>query len=50
MRVASEGVLLPEPSGRAERQVTDSSTSGPDGCKQAVHEGARDSPSLECRG
>ena len=44
------GVLLPEPGGLAERQTTHSSTSEPDECKRAVHKGARDSPSLECRG
>ena len=43
-------MLVPRPSGRAERQVTHPLTSGPDGCKQAVHEGARDSLSLVCRG
>ena len=36
---AQVGVLIPRPSGRAERQATHSSTSGPDGCKQAVFEG-----------
>ena len=41
---------VPRPSGRAERQVTHPLTSGPDGCEQAVHEGARDSLSLVCRG
>ena len=38
------------PSGRAERQVTHSSASGPDVCKRTVHECASDGPSRECRG
>ena len=50
VRTARVGVLFPRPSGRAERQVTHPSTSGLDGCKRTVHEGARDSPSLVCRG
>ena len=41
---------VPRPNGRAERQVTHPLTSGSDGWKQAVHEGARDSLSLVCRG
>ena len=40
-------MLVPRPSGRADRQVTRPLTSS-DGCKQAVHESARDS--LVCRG
>ena len=48
--VARAGVLVPRPSGLAERQTTHSSTSGPDECKRPVHECVRDSPSLECRG
>ena len=38
------------PSGLAERQTTHSSASGTDECKRTVHECARDSPSLVCRG
>ena len=50
MRTARAGVLFPRPSGLAKRQNTHPSTSGLDGCKRTAHEGARDSPSLECRG
>ena len=50
MRTARAGVLFPRPSGLAERQTTHPSTSGLAGCKRTVHEGARDSPSLVCRG
>ena len=46
--VARAGVLVPRSSGLAERPTTHSSTSGPDECKLAVHNGARDSLSLEC--
>ena len=46
MRTARVGVLFPRPSGLAERQTTHPSTSGLDGCKRTVHEGAsaRESP------
>ena len=41
MRTARAGVLFPRPSGLAERQTTHPSTSGLDGCKRTVHEGAK---------
>ena len=45
-----KGVLLPEPSVCVEREPTHSSASRTDECMRNVHECARDSPSLVCRG